>query len=123
MSFPQRGYPLGALFVLVTACAVLIAGISPLVRLIQEGNVESFSFLGASIAGTLVGMIVGVILGLFQYRMGLGIALGTGIGAILGIACGLIALLNGDQIVVAALAMTAGSGLIVIVAILMRRIE
>ena len=37
----RRGYPLGALFVLVTACAVLAAGITPLARLVVDGDEEA----------------------------------------------------------------------------------
>src|SRR5207302_8178328 len=123
MTFPTRGYPLGALFVLVTVCAVLVAGVTPLVQMIQQGNIESAQFLIALTAGTLGGMVIGVILGLMQFRMGLGVVMGTGIGVILGAAAGAMSLLTGHQILTAALAMTAGSGLIVIVAVIMRRIE
>jgi hypothetical protein len=121
MTFPARGYPLGALFVLVTACAVLAAGVTPLVRMAQEGDIEPVTFLAAATCGALVGMGIGVVMGLMQFRMGLGVVMGTGIGAILGTAAGIISLLSRDQILTAALAMTAGSGLIVIVAVVMRR--
>jgi uncharacterized membrane protein len=123
MTFPVRGYPLGALFVLVTVCAVLVAGVTPLVRMTQEGHIETFQFLVATAAGALGGIVIGVILGLMQFRMGLGVVMGTGIGAILGTAAGLMSLLTSQQILTAALAMTAGSGLIVIVAVVMRRNE
>jgi hypothetical protein len=123
MSFPQRGYPLGALFVLVTACAVLVAGITPLVRLIQEGQADGPTFFTAAVVGAVLGTLVGLILGLFQFRMGMGIAMGASLGSVLGIICGLISLLRADQLITAALAMTAGSGLIVAVAVIMRRSE
>jgi len=123
MTFPARGYPLGALFVLVTVCAVLVAGVTPLVRMTQEGYIESSQFLIATAAGALGGIVIGVILGLMQFRMGLGVVMGTGIGAILGTAAGLMSLLTSQQILTAALAMTAGSGLIVVVAVVMRRNE
>ena len=59
MTFPVRGYPLGALFVLVTVCAVLVAGVTPLVRMTHEGHVESVEFL----AGTACAMLMaGVVL-------------------------------------------------------------
>jgi uncharacterized membrane protein len=121
MSFPARGYPLGALFVLVTACAVLVAGITPLVQMTQQGNIEPTQFLLAVGAGALAGTVIGVILGLMQFRMGLGVLMGTLIGVILGAAGGAMSLLNSHQLITAALAMTAGSGLIVIVAVIMRR--
>jgi hypothetical protein len=123
MPAPPRGYPLGALFVLVTVCAVLVAGVTPLVQMIQQGNVESMQFLFALAAGALGGMVIGIILGLMQFRMGLGVLMGTLIGVILGSAAGAMSLLTSHQILTAALAMTAGSGLIVIVAVVMRRNE
>ncbi len=123
MAFPARGYPLGALFVLVAACAVLVAGVTPLVQMTQQGSIESMQFLFALAAGALGGMVIGVILGLMQFRMGLGVIMGTTIGLVLGTAAGGMSLLNSHQLITAALAMTAGSGLIVIVAVIMRRSE
>ena len=73
MTFPARGYPLGALFVLVTVCAVLVAGVTPLVQMIQQGSIESAQFLIALTAGTLGGMVIGVILGLMQFRIRAGL--------------------------------------------------
>jgi len=121
MSISHRGYPLGALFVLVTVCAVLVAGITPLVHLVQEGTIESHVFLLAGGSGALCGILIGMVLGLMQFRMGLGVVMGLGIGAGIGLAAGLMALLNSHQIITAAAAMTAGSGLIVVVAVMMRR--
>jgi hypothetical protein len=123
MTFPARGYPLGALFVLVTVCAVLVAGVTPLVQMIQQGKIESMQFLIALTAGAVGGMVIGVILGLMQFRMGLGVVMGTAVGVALGMAAGAMSLLTGQQVLTAALAMTAGSGLIVIVAVIMRRNE
>ena len=121
MNSSPRGYPLGALFVLVTVCAVLVAGVAPLVRLIQDGNVETHVVLIAVGSGALCGIVVGMIVGLLQFRLGLGLVMGVGIGAIIGIAAGVMALLNSEQVFTAAAAMTAGSGLVVVVAVLMRR--
>ena len=45
MTFPHRGYPLGALFVFVTACAVLAAAVTPLIRMAQEGGGRSTDIL------------------------------------------------------------------------------
>jgi hypothetical protein len=123
MTFPTRGYPLGALFVLVTVCAVLAAGVTPLVQMVQQGNIESMQFVIALAAGALSGMVIGVILGLMQFRMGIGVLMGTAIGVILGGTAGALSLLTGHQLLTAVMAMTAGSGLIVIVAVVMRRNE
>jgi uncharacterized membrane protein len=117
----RRGYPLGALFVLMTICAVLVAGVAPLVHSLQAGNVDVTAFAAAMGIGSMAGMILGMILGLFQFRIGRGVLMGAGVGAIVGAAAGALALLNSQQIFAAATAMTAGSGLVIAVAVMMRR--
>src|SRR5262245_65637934 len=110
MTLPARGYPLGALFVLVTACAVLAAGITPLVQMVQQGNIESMQFVIALGAGALCGMVIGVMLCIMQFRMGIGVLMGTALGVILGGAAGVMSLLTGDRLFTASWAITARSG-------------
>jgi uncharacterized membrane protein len=121
MNISRQGYPLGALFVLVTLCAVLAAGVSPLVQMAKDGDIEPSSVLIALACGALCGITIGIIIGLLQFRIGLGMILGAGAGAVIGAAAGAMSLLSSDQMVTAAAAMTAGSGLVVCVAIVMRR--
>jgi len=121
MTNSARGYPLGALFVLVTICAVLLAGISPLVQSFQSGLVSMEAFFGALGIGAMCGMFLGMILGLFQFRVGRGVVIGAGVGCVIGLVAGAMSLLTSQQIFTAATAMTAGSGLIVAVAVMMRR--
>ena len=121
MNASRRGYPLGALFVLVTLCAVLLAGISPLVKNLNEGLVDTGPFFAAVGGGAFGGMLIGMILGLFQFQIGRGVVTGAGVGCIIGMVAGAMALLSSRQIFTAATAMTAGSGLIVAVAVMMRR--
>jgi uncharacterized membrane protein len=116
-----RGYPLGALFVLVTVCAVLLAGLSPLVQSFQRGTVSVEAFFGSLGVGALCGMFLGMILGLFQFRIGRGVVTGAGVGCVIGLVAGAMSLLSSQQILTTATAMTAGSGLIVAVAVMMRR--
>jgi uncharacterized membrane protein len=120
MHLPTRGYPLGALFVLVTLCAVLVAGAAPLVRMSKD-EVEPEMFLLALGSGALGGMVVGLIMGLLQFKIGLGMLMGAGVGAAIGAAAGMMSLLSNEQILTAAAAMTAGSGLVVAVSLVMRR--
>jgi hypothetical protein len=122
MAAPRHGYPLGALFVLVTACAVLIAGVTPLVRLVTKGDAPEY-LLPAIIVGICCGFVVGSTLGLLQFRKGLGLAMGATTGTFIGAAAGGIALLKTEQLIPASIAMSVGSGLIVGVAVLMRRSE
>lgn len=122
MAAPRKGYPLGALFVLVTASAVLIAGIAPLVRLVAKGEAPEYLLVGLAV-GIVCGFVVGATLGLLQFRRALGFAMGATAGTLIGAAAGGIALLPASQLVSASIAMSVGSGLIVGVAVLMRRSE
>lgn len=117
----RRGYPIGALFVVVTACAVLTAGASPLVRLVALEEVSLESFLVALGLGAGWGLLIGAITGIVQFRSALGGVVGAGAGLFIGAAGGLIALLPAHKLMAATAAMTAGSALIVAVALLTRQ--
>ena len=121
MTFPARGYPLGALFVLVTVCAVLLAGVSPLINMFQKDRIPPETFAAVMGGSLLGGMILGMILGLFQFNVGQGVAMGMGAGLVVGMTAGALSLLGSQHIWAAAIAMTAGSGFIVAIAVLMRR--
>jgi hypothetical protein len=117
----RRGYPLGALFVLVAVCAVLVAGLTPVVRETLAGKGDGWAFLASMLIGAGCGLVVGVVAGLLQFRYGLGVLLGTLAGTLIGAAAGPMALLSRSQVGSAAAAMTVGSGLVVAVALVMRR--
>src|SRR3954468_21559634 len=105
MNTSRRGYPIGALFVLMTVCAVLLAGISPLAQNFNSGTVSFEAFLGALGIGALAGMLLGMVLGLFQFQMARGVATGAVAGCVIGLIAGGFALLSSDQIATAAIAM------------------
>jgi hypothetical protein len=119
----RRGYPLGALFVLVTLSAVLVAGITPLVRKVFAEGTGAWEAFGAMAAGATAGAIVGMVVGALEFRRGMGVLMGGGVGTLLGGAAGLMAMLPAGQIATAAVAMLVGSSLVVGVAVLMRRSE
>lgn len=123
MSPTRSGYPLGALFVLVAASAVLAAGATPVVRLVMAGREELGTLLGAVGIGAGCGLLVGLVIGLLQFRRALGAAMGVLAGIVIGGSGGAISLLPSNQITAVAAAMTAGSALIVGVALIMRRTE
>lgn len=106
---------------LVTLCAVLVAGISPLVKNLNDGTVSPGELSAYLIGGAVGGKFLGIILGLFQFRIGRGVLVGAGVGLVIGLVGGAMSLLSGRQVFTAATAMTAGSGLIVAVAVMMRR--
>jgi hypothetical protein len=123
MSQIRRGYPIGALFVLVTVCAVLVAGVSPLVRALGQPDAEIWRGIAAVGVGALLGQIVGLFLGVIQFRVVLGICLGALAGTLIGAAAGGLSLLPTEQLASSAAAMTVGSGLVVAVALAMRRVQ
>jgi hypothetical protein len=123
MNPSRRGYPLGALFVLVAVCAVLIAGSTPVVRETVSGKGDVGAFLAAILIGGLAGLLLGIGIGLFQFRYGLGAALGGLAGTVIGAVSGPMALLTRSQVSAAAAAMTIGSGLVIAVALVMRRVD
>ena len=119
----SSGYPIGALFVLVSVCAVLAAGVTPLVRMAVRGG-ELEGSLGWYIGiGAVSGLVCGAILGAIYYRFPVGLLMGVGTGSVIGAASGAMALMPGDQLITAAAAMTAGSALVVGVALVMRRAD
>jgi hypothetical protein len=117
----HHGYPIGALFVLVAACAVLAAGVSPLVR-VEEGP-SGVELIGAIGLGAGSGMFVGLLAGTFQFRRGLGLLLGMASGLVIGGVAGAMALVPSAYVTASAAAMTAGSALVVGVAMLMGRAQ
>ena len=123
MNPARRGYPLGALFVLVTASAVLIAGFAPMVKSLGRDGSEIIAFLATLGGGALSGLLVGLIVGLLQFRMALGAGMGALAGLLIGAAGGAIAFLPANELGAAAAAITAGSALIIGVALIMRRTE
>lgn len=123
MAHHQRGYPLGALFVIVTLSGVLIAGVTPLVQLAAKGEAQIVPLLIAVVCGMMAGGAIGVIVGVHHFRRLLGAALGLMAGTIIGGMAGLMALLPEDRLAPAAGAIVVGSCLVVGVALMMRRIE
>ena len=118
---PRRGYSLSALFVLMTACAVLVAGFTPLIRLAIAGEIESGLLFFAGLAGLVLGGLLGLIVGLLHFRRVTGAIVGGWAGCVIGAAAGLIALLPIQSLPAVGLAMLVGSGLIVFVALMNRR--
>jgi hypothetical protein len=118
-----KGYPLGALFVLVAACAVLTVAIAPLVRALSPDQVK-YEWLAATVvAGAVLGLAAGGLMGLASSRSPAGGALGAGIGLVIGLVAGLMVHTPTGQLPQVALAMLIGSAAIVLVAFWMRRRE
>jgi hypothetical protein len=94
MNQPSRkGYPLGALFVLVAFCGVLAALAAPLGRAISSGVVSGADVALAALAGAPLAALVGAAIGIHQMRWILGGLLGLAVGAVVGAACGPLVLI------------------------------
>ena len=107
----------------VAACAVLIAGVSPLIRSLFRGEANVGHFLESIVIGTGCGLLVGAVMGGLRFRTALAAGLGAAAGIVIGTAAGLVTLLPVSQLAAAAAAMTAGCALIVGVALVMRPME
>jgi hypothetical protein len=119
----RRGYSLSGLFVLVTACAALVAGFTPLVRLAGAGQVNGMSLSVALVSGFLGGIFLGLLVGLLHFRSTLAAPIGAATGAVVGLAAGLIALLPQGFLGTSAITMLVGSGLVIGVALINRRVN
>jgi hypothetical protein len=119
----RKGFPLSGLFVLMTACAAIVAGFTPLVRLAGAGHVDGFQLSISLATGFLGGLFLGLVVGLLHFRSTLAAPIGAGTGAVVGLAAGLIALLPQALLVTSALAMLVGSGLVIGVALIHRRVN
>jgi hypothetical protein len=119
----RRSYPLGALFVLVTTCAVLAVGVAPLARAVADGDQDIGGLLISLALGAVGGLIVGNVIGMMQFRVALGLGIGALAGTMIGAVAGALAMLPVSALAGAAGAMTGGSALIVVVALVMRRGE
>ena len=84
----QGGYPLIALFLVITACGIIAALIGPAARAISDGRVGVREALVSSILSTVVVMLTGGIVGMFHYRRARGFGWGLLTGAVIGMFVG-----------------------------------
>ena len=82
----SRGYPLSALFLLVTAAGVVLAMVAPVVRGPREAGFGEM--LGAAIVGGVALSLLGSVLGLFHYSRWRGVLWGLLLGGVLGLFLG-----------------------------------
>ena len=120
---PRHGFSLSGLFVLMTACAAVVGGIAPLVQLAGKGEIDGVRLSVSLASGFFVGMFLGLLVGLLQFRLTLAAPVGAAAGAVIGLAAGLLALLPQGHLDTSAITMFVGSGLIVGVALIHRRIN
>ncbi len=84
----QSGYPLGALFVLLAACAVVSALLSPVAHAVVDGNIPLSQLVWSCLIGGIVLAMIGAVIGLYHYRpvrgFGWGVLTGGALGLLLG---------------------------------------
>ena len=115
------GYPIGALFVLVTLGAVLTVAIAPQIRELGRDGADVIRAVGSAVIGGVCGLALGMILGALSHRWARGLLVGAGWGLVLGAIAGLISTASLSHLPRMAAAMVVGSAIIVIVAYVMRR--
>ena len=81
-----RGFPLSALLLLVTASAVIMAVVAPILRGPREAGWGEL--LGAAIFGGVLLVVLGSLLGLFHYSRWRGVLWGGLVGGVLGLLLG-----------------------------------
>ena len=120
-SFPRRGYPLGALFVLVAVSAVLAAALAPSLRAVAADKLKWWEPLGAAGISVVVLGVIGAGAGALYYPHWRGLLVGGIAGGLIGIVAGPLALVSPRELLPAALAMFVGSIIAVAIAAVMRK--
>lgn len=83
-----RGYPLGALFLLVATCAGILALVTLLMREPKRLDEMLVPILTSAAVGAVVLMLMGIVVGLFHFSRVQGIAWGLLVGGLLGLGFG-----------------------------------
>jgi hypothetical protein len=115
----RSGYPLSALFVLITVIAILAAMLSPLVR----GPIEIGMLLAVTIATGLIGMVLGAIIGAFYRPWWFAAPLGAASGAMLGVLIGPLTQISVVGFPTLVIACAGGAVAIVLVGVIVRLAE
>jgi hypothetical protein len=115
-----RGYPLIALFLVITACGIIASLIAPAVRAIAEGQIGGRDALYSALIGTIVVMLLGGVIGLFHYQRGRGFLWGLITGAVIGVFAGPISLAPREAFGAVLALSFGGAAVIVLISIAFR---
>lgn len=83
-----RGYPLGALFLLVAVCAVILALVTLLMQEPKRLDDLAGPILASAAVGFFVVMLLGILVGQFHFSRLRGMAWGAVVGGLLGLSFG-----------------------------------
>lgn len=119
---PRRtgGYPLIALFLVITACGIIASLIGPAVRAVSDGRVGVREAIYASMISTVVVMLTGGIVGLFHYRRTRGFVWGLVTGAVIGLFVGPLVLAPREAFGAVVALSFGGAAVIVLISVAFR---
>lgn len=113
---PSRGYPLIALFLILTACGVVAALVGPAMRGIFEGKIGAWNAAATIVASSVSIMVLGGIVGLFHFHRGRGLLWGLITGAAVGTFVGPIVIAPREALGTIVGLSLGGSAIVVLVA-------
>jgi hypothetical protein len=117
---PARGYPLIALFLVLTACGVVAALVAPALRTIFDGKIGAKDAVTACIVSSVCIMALGGIIGLFHFHRGRGFLLGIITGGAVGIFVGPMVMAPREALGTIVGLSVGGSAIVVLVAVAYR---
>ena len=110
----EQSYPLSALFLLLAACGVICALLTPVVRAVMAGQVGGEDTVLASFVGALLSICGGAIIGLYHYRPLRGLAWGILTGGVIGTIVGPVVLAPPESLG-SLIGMAVGGGFVLMV--------
>ena len=109
----RRNYPLSALFVLMAACGVITALMTPVVRAVVAGSVGAPEAVFAGFLGLIAVMLLGGVVGLYHCQHGRGLLWGLLTGAVIGVVAGPV-VLSPASAFSSLIAMSAGGAVVLL---------
>lgn len=109
------GYPLIALFLVITACGVVAALIGPAIRSVADGKIGVVDALLSAGIGSIVGTVIGGAVGVFHYRRARGFGWGLLVGAVIGLFAGPLVLVPRESFGTVVTLSFAGSVVILLI--------
>jgi len=114
------GYPLIALFLVITACGIIASLIGPAVRAMSDGRIGVRDAINSSIASTVIVMLIGGVVGMFHYRRARGFGWGLVTGAVIGIFVGPLVLAPHESFGAVVALSFGGAAVIILITIAFR---
>lgn len=116
----RRGFPIGALFLLITVSAVLAAHVMPVFPAVRGNQTGLQVAILAAVAACLFANLLGMVIGLFQSRPWLGLFLGGAIGGAVGLIAGPACVVPEKDFLSMFVASLVGSIMLLVFAVTMR---